>query len=350
MISPFGAAFSELSIHQVGNKLSEEQLSLSEYPLVIVDEILNDLLLQYFINPFEKTTEYYNFYHPTDDLELNEVFHFTKMIFQSPATFHEQSKQLAKHLYAVSSHPNIKVGELYLVYFNYLQVDGELYDAIGIFKSESKEPFLTIERQGPQFEIGYQENAINIKKLDKGCLILNTNSDQGYQVAVIDQTNRSEAAYWMDNFLQLKVRNDDYTKTNETLRLYKNFVTEKLDTEFDISKTDKIDLLNKSIQYFKTKDEFTFDEFANEVIGDEKGIEIFKSYKEDYEKSSATKFEDNFSISNAAVKKQARHFKSVLKLDKNFHIYIHGDKEMIEQGFDEERNMNFYKVYYRNEQ
>ena len=60
--------------------------------------------------------------------------------------------------------------------------------------------------------------------------------------------------------------------------------------------------------------------------------------------------EQSFVISPAAVKKQARNFKSVLKLDKNFHIYIHGDKDLIEQGFDEKKNMNYYKVYYKQEQ
>ena len=39
---------------------------------------------------------------------------------------------------------------------------------------------------------------------------------------------------------------------------------------------------------------------------------------------------DTFYISDAAVKKQSRSFKSVIKLDKNFHIYVH-----VEQGEDE---------------
>ena len=47
------------------------------------------------------------------------------------------------------------------------------------------------------------------------------------------------------------------------------------------------------------------------------------------------------------VKKQARAFKSVIKLDKNFHIYIHGDRDLIEQGEDERGK--FYKVYYNKE-
>ena len=58
---------------------------------------------------------------------------------------------------------------------------------------------------------------------------------------------------------------------------------------------------------------------------------------------------DNFAISIQAVKKQARVFKSVLKLDKNFHVYIHGDKSLIEKGFDERTGKNFYKIYFDEE-
>ncbi len=42
-------------------------------------------------------------------------------------------------------------------------------------------------------------------------------------------------------------------------------------------------------------------------------------------------------------------FKHVMKLDKNFHVYVHGNPELIERGFDEQRQMKFYKLYYTNE-
>ncbi|MGN6534001.1 MAG: nucleoid-associated protein, partial [Ginsengibacter sp.] len=58
---------------------------------------------------------------------------------------------------------------------------------------------------------------------------------------------------------------------------------------------------------------------------------------------------DSFIISDTAVKKQARVYKSVLKLDKNFHIYIHGNKELIEKGYDEGMKMSYYKVYFKEE-
>lgn len=349
MISYFEASLSQLTIHKVGNKLLDEHLSLSEHSLKIDDEVLDDLLMNYFLKPFEKVNEIYRFDHPTGDLNLNEVYHFAQIIFNDKDEFHENSRQIAKHLYDISNHPKIKSGELYLCYFTGLQIEGELLDAIGIFKSESKEPYLKVIQKAKEFEINYEQEAINIKKLDKGCLIFNIEKEEGYKVAVIDQTNNIEAAYWIDDFLKLKIRNDNYTQTNTVLKVYKDFVTNKIDEEFEISKTDKIDLLNRSINYFKEKDHFDMDEFSNEVLANEQGIESFKRFKKNYEDEFETEIGDSFLISDTAVKKQARVFKSVLKLDKNFHIYIHGNKELIEKGYDEGLQMSFYKVYFKEE-
>ncbi|MCL4639824.1 MAG: nucleoid-associated protein, partial [Olivibacter sp.] len=58
---------------------------------------------------------------------------------------------------------------------------------------------------------------------------------------------------------------------------------------------------------------------------------------------------DGFEISGQAVKKESKIFKSILKLDKNFHVYIHGKREYIEKGFDEERGKHFYKLYFDQE-
>jgi hypothetical protein len=349
MISFFEAALVEFSLHKVGNKLLDEALSLSTHPLKIDDEILDGLLMNYFLKPFEKSVETYRFYHPTEDRNLNEVFHFAEIIFNDKSKFHRSSQEMAKHLYDRSNHPKIKSGELYVCYFTNLQVDGELLDALGIFKSESKEPYLKVIQQVREFEISYEQEAINIKKLDKGCLIFNVEKEEGYRVAIVDQTNSTEAVYWIDDFLKLKIRNDNYTQTNTVLKVYKDFVTHKIDEEFEISKTDKIDLLNKSIKYFKEKEHFDFDEFSNEVLANEQGIESFKKFKRNYEDEYDTAIGDSFLISDSAVKKQARAFKSVLKLDKNFHIYIHGNKELIEKGYDEQMKMNYYKVFFREE-
>ncbi len=351
MITFFEASLAELSIHRIGNKAQDEFYVLSEASLQIQDETLKNLLIQYFLSPYEKVNEIYRFFHPNEDLNLNEVYHFAEQIFKDGSTFHENSKQLAKYLYEVSGHPKIKAGELYIAYFENVQIEGDLHDAIGIFKSETKETYLKVYPEEAGFGLSYEEGAINISKLDKGCLIFNTEGEEGFKVAVVDQTNRSvEAVYWKDEFLKLKIRNDNYNQTNNVLGVYKNFVTEKLDQDYDISKADKIDLLNKSMKYFKEKESFDLDEFSQEVIGNADGIESFKNYKKSYEEEFDTAIQDTFEISGAAVKKQSRAFKSVLKLDKNFHIYIHGDKDLIEKGFDDDKAMNYYKVYFKEEE
>ncbi|WP_317169160.1 nucleoid-associated protein [Mucilaginibacter humi] len=192
---------------------------------------------------------------------------------------------------------------------------------------------------------------MNINKLDKGVLIFNIEKENGYKVVVIDTANRGQdaAVYWKDDFLQLKIRNDSYNQTSNALGIYKNFVTNKIDEEFDMTKTDKIDLLNRSMKYFKEKETFDMDEFTDEVISNPKAIESFKTFKSQYEDEFDTKINDTFEISNNAVKKQAKIYKSVLKLDKNFHIYIHGDNKLIEKGFDDEKAMNYYKVFFKEE-
>ena len=350
MISFFEATLTQLSIHKVGNKLLDEPITISEQPVQIGDEILASLLMQYFLQPFEKVNEIYHLSHPTGELHLNEIFHFAEMIFNKPEDFHQCSQQITKHLYDISNHPKIKSGELYVCHFNGLQIEGEQLEAIGIFKSENKEPYLTVSQEEKAFEIRYEQEAINIKKLDKGCIVFNSEKEAGYRVAVVDQTNRSEAVYWMDEFLKLKVRNDNYSQTHNIMSACKNFVTNKIDEGFDISKADKIDLLNRSLKYFKEKDHFDMTEFSTEVIAYPEGIEAFKNYKKNYEDELDTPINNSFSISDVAVKKQARIFKSVIKLDRNFHIYIHGNKDFIEKGFDEEKNLNYYKVYFKDEQ
>ena len=114
------------------------------------------------------------------------------------------------------------------------------------------------------------------------------------------------------------------------MNLTRQYVGDQLDEEFSVSKADKIDLLNRSMDFFKTRDQFNQNEFEKQVLGDESVIESFRNF----EKSLTPEGDrtGNFEISAQAVKRQARVFKSVLKLDKNFHIYIHGDKDLIEKG------------------
>lgn len=333
-----------ICIHKVGNSHHDEPLLFSE-GLLSLDEDLQSLLTSYFINPF-KQEEYFQFMH-SSDLSMNEAYTYVSAIFDNPEQLHEQSIHLAKHLYEQSTHPKIKGGEFYVVYFKNCVLDGELLDAVGLFKSENKDTFLKVYLQNESFEVESQQG-ININKLDKGCLIFNTDKDSGYTVAVVDNTNKgAEARYWIDDFLQLKQREDEYFNTHSALSMYKTYVTKQLPEEFDINKVDQADMLNRSIDFFKEKDEFVLEEFSQEVLQQPEVINSFTQFKQQYEEERDVAIADQFTISDSAYKKQKRVYKSVIKLDKNFHIYVHGDREKIEQGEDDKGK--FYKIYFNEE-
>jgi len=337
---------STLSVHKVGNKVNQELLKLSNEHLNIDDEI-KKILISYFIKPF-KSNEYYNLFHD-NDLAMNEVYSYVSLIFDDEESLFEQSKNIARHLYEKSTHPNIKGGEFYTVYFKDCNLDGEVVDAVGLFKSENKDIFLKVHSADNDFEIESDEG-ININKLDKGCLIFNTERENGFVVAIVDNTNKSaEAQYWYDDFLHVHQRKDEYYDTQNMLTMCKNFVTKELPEQFDASRADQADYLNKSVAFFKEKDSFDMDEFTDEVIAQPDIIDSFNKYKSEFQEDHKIEIADNFDISNAAVKKQSRSFKSIIKLDKNFHIYVHGNREMIEQGVDA-NGRKYYKIYYDEEQ
>lgn len=278
---------------------------------------------------------------------MNEVFVCASKIFSHPETLLEQSVNLAKHLYEQSTHPKTKGGEFYTVYFKDCIIDGKTVDAVGLFKSENKDTFLKVFPKGEGFEIE-SEKGININKLDKGYLIFNTERENGYIVAVVDNTNKGiEAQYWTDDFLHIRQRKDEYYNTQNIISLTKNFVKNELPQQFEVSGADQADLINKAVQFFKEKDNFNLSEFANEVIGQPDIIEKFNQYKSSYAQEYDVDFADNFTISENAVKKQARGLKSVIKLDKNFDIHVHGNRNLIEQGRDEKGK--YYKIYYKEE-
>jgi len=331
-------------IHNVGNKVNGDNVHYSKKPLVF-DEEINNLLKGYFLSSF-KSSEYYTFYHDIE-ISMNEVYVSAAKIFDNPETILEESKNIAGHLYRQSNHPQIKRGELYVVYFNNCIIDGETVDAIGLFKSENRDTFLKVYPAGDGFEIESQQG-VNINKLDKGCLIFNSEKENGYVVSVVDNTNKgAEAQYWIDDFLHIHQRKDEYYDTQNALTLCKTFIKDELPQKYDVSKADQADLINKSIKFFKEKDSFDMEEYQNEVIEQKEIIDNFSTFKDNYQKENEVKIAEKFPISDNAVKKNARSFKSIIKLDKNFHIYVHGNRNMIEQGSDVKGK--FYKVYYEKE-
>ena len=335
-----------LAVHAVGNQSKDEPLAVS--PALsdqVTDEGLMRTLTSYFLDSF-RSEECYNLYHETD-LACNEVWNFACRIFDNPQALLEHSVSLAKHLYACGTLPQIKGGEFYVAYFTDCSFAGQQTDALGLFKSETRDTFLDVERHSDGIRIATREG-IDIRRLDKGAILFNTEREGGFAVRIVDNTNRTEARYWIDDFLHVRQRQDDYHNTHNALAMCKKYVTKHLAKEFDVSKADQAELLNDTMNYFREQDSFALDDFSQKVIRQPQVAESFARFKQEYEQDRDIRIEDEFGISDSAVKKQARSYKSVIKLDRNFHIYVHGNRSLLEQGEDEKGK--YYKVYYDEEE
>ncbi len=140
-----------VAAHLVGNKNEDENIVFSSSVMDISKESLRVSLLQYFLPPF-KSDEYFSLYHDSD-LNLNEVYSYISRIFDNSEQLYEQSVNLAKHLYNQSTHPKIKGGEFYTVYFKDCILDGATVDAVGLFKSENKDTFLKVLNKDGNFNL-----------------------------------------------------------------------------------------------------------------------------------------------------------------------------------------------------
>lgn len=332
-----------LALHYVGNQANDEPFVVSK-KLFALDEDMNTLLTDWFFRAF-KTEERFHFTDDTD-LQYNRVYRLVSDIFDNPSMLYDFSVDLATYLYENCEHPKIKGGDFYVVRFTDCPMGTDGCDAIGLFKIENKDTFLTVEHDDEGFDISAVDG-VSLKKLDKGCIVYNFEREKGYYVAVVDNTNSSEAAYWVDDFLHVTRRDDAYYQTENVMAMCRNYLVEQLPSDFEVSRADQVDLLNRSMNYFKKQPKFDKDNFEKQVISQPEVIEKFDAYCQNYQNERQMQLADGFDLNPSAVKHQAREFKSVIKLDKNFHIYIHGNRNMIEQGSD--AHGKFYKLYFQEE-
>jgi len=339
-------AAQKLAIHFVGNKNNSGQLRLSQKELELDDETMQ-VLGESFLSRFKNNHEYYAFSHPSS-LQYNEVYNYCLNIFKDNNLFDENSQAIATHLYNQSLHPKVKGGELYVVYFDALPVESRMCKAVGLFKTENKSIFLDTAQKRNNIELTLKEG-VEITRMDKGCLIINQKEDEGFDVLIFDNQNRGEEAqYWKEKFLSLSPQKNEFHNTQHFLSLTKQFITGPLESELKVPKNEQVELLHKSIDYFKSHESFDIDEFQTEVFTQGDHIEAFRNFGSRYTESNDFDLAGQFDISSEAVKKQSRIFKSVVKLDKNFHIYIHGRTDLIEKGVDMD-GRKFYKIYYQEE-
>ncbi|CAM1370389.1 conserved hypothetical protein [Tenacibaculum litopenaei] len=348
MIKRTRAEISKCIIHKVGNKYNSGQNAFSE-EVVRFDEESYELLIPFLLKPFGSVTQSYRFNH-NSDIRLNELNKYTDGVFEDEESFIEGSKKIVNHLYEQSNSANIKTGDVIVVYLEGIEYKDVLTEAIGIFKIESKVSFLQTFLDNDNFDMVVQKG-ISTSKLDKGCLILNTTDAEGRVVLSIDNNNY-DAQYWIKNFLGVNYANDRNLHTKNYLELCKEFSEEVIKPEF--GKQEQSTFLANTVDYFKEHESVDYHDFKDGVFEEDKHKSLFEDYKKHFEKLNDVLIRNNFEVSDAVLKKEKSKLKTDIKLDTNIQIKIDVDapdapSEYLEQGYDEEKKMKYYKVFYNAE-
>jgi len=350
MINLYSAHITSLSIHRAGNKSKGEPIFLSENTFTLNDEMA-PLIKEFFFKPFrDKEHTFLQFTHEVD-IEFHELYQLAKEIFQDPTSTHEKGKKITKYLYDQSLHQHIKSGEVYIAHIEAAMINNQRVDAIGIFKSEIKQDFLQFEENDNQLTAMLQQG-VNLNKLDKGCLIFNIEEESGYKILSVD-SNRYDTKYWLESFLGVSDMQDEVFFTKNYLNLCRDFAKEVVLPAED--KQQEVLFMNRAMNHFAKNDNFEETAFMNEVIDNPDLIPEFRHYKA--ERGPKYRIEDStsFPIANTAVSAARKKIKNVINLDTHMQIKMdfvnpESAERFIEKGWDEEKQMYYYLLYFNKEE
>lgn len=194
MVDVSSARVSKVIVHRIGNKIRDEGYLLSDDVIKRTDT-LDDLVTRNYLAPVLRNGNAYEFHHESD-IALNEVRHFSNLIFTKEKTFVENSKKIAKHLYSASTHPNIGGGEFIVVLFDDIRTETGIEQALGLFRIEGKDDFLDVEEKNGSLNL-IERVGISLQRIQKGAVILSGNA----KIYAIDSIGQ-KTKYWFDTFLK----------------------------------------------------------------------------------------------------------------------------------------------------
>ena len=348
MISRKNASISKFIIHKVGNKFNDTKNAFSEN-LVNFDEASYDLMLPFLLRPFGSVVQSYRFNHHSN-ISLNEINTYSNQLFNEDDAFIDVSKHIITHLYEQSNSSQIKTGDVLIVMFEGIEFNEIITNAVGIFKIENKVNFFQTYLENKSYDVLVQKG-ISSKKVDKGCLILNQSDAEGNIILSVDN-NSYDAQYWINHFLNIKYADDANSHTQQYISLCKEFSTEILKTSY--GNQEQNSFLAKTIDFFKENDVVNIERFKEDVFEEDKHKTLFDDYKKTFEGEQNLLIRNQFDISERVVTKEKKKIKTDIKLDTNIQIKLDIDapeaaSEYLERGYDEDKKMHYYKVFFNAE-
>lgn len=322
------------TIQVVGNKTRGEGLSAASVLADVSEsgEFLTKLLEKSFAMDDLKRFSY------IESVELNPVYQFVSKMFDDKEAFLKQSVNIATFLYDQSLHPNIRNGELYVLLLE-CEYKKEPVEAIAILKSEKKDPFLATDNDGREISVRTIYGT-GLKGLDKGCLVLNVERENGYVVGTVDNTNNgSDAQYWTDSFLHVTNCDDDYHETvklTEMLTAFSKQVAEQNAAEGAV-------VAKKATELLKKGETVQVEELTDKICATDEQREQFVTFRQEFEDAHGEIADEVNVVAKAASRKPVTRM-NMLRIGDVFEVKVLTPEARMEQGNDDAGR--YWKLYW----
>ena len=347
---PLSINFSEaditsLALAKVGNPIREEPLLVSRN-LCKLNDSESILLTSCFLKPFRSLE-----LHQLDGArgpQDNTLYRIATSIFNQDVNLIEAASDIAGHLYTTSNHPNIKAGDLCISVIDGIIIGGHAVKGLCMIKSEMKVPFLQITEKDGDLTLRTQEG-ISPDKIDKGCLILDFQSEDGYAVYLFDKSGHTH--FWNHDFAGAHpVRNEEYMT-----KRYGEMAVEFAKTGLPeaVNEEKRLEAANNALAYLNEAKEFDLDDFK-EAFGGPKLAEDVTSFKEQFEEETGANLDDGFEISKPEARKAKKKLKGRMRLDTGAEVlfssaFIDQSHRYFERGYDDTKGMKYMKIYFSRE-
>lgn len=208
--------------------------------------------------------------------------------------------------------------------------------ALGFYFARERGTFFSLNGAEPMLIRG-----LPMKKPEFAALLLPDGMD-GYQLYVLEPS----ASVWTKSVFPFFRQTDDAFHAKEFFKMVKSFSEDVMVKEQHQPREKQVSFLADSLSYASENRAVDFENFKQEVLQEPAVIDAFEQYQEKYSEERQWNPPDQFAVTEQSQNQAKKFIKSIIKLDKNFHIYVHGNKERIEKGFDENRKLHYYQLWF----
>ncbi len=306
-----------------------------------VEGMDTSLLKDFFIKPFSSQKGEYSFSHPVS-LDYNIVYQSVLRLLEKN-DFVRCSQDIFKHLQSVSTLPTIKDGDVFVVKVDDVIIDNSYYEGIGIFKIESKSDFIEtyVDANGSmQFSV---KSGFPSGRIDKACLI--AFSSEKPICYLIDKSK--DTKFWKHDFLGVIPMANSYMQSKSTLQMFRTFIENRLPEISGVTKAEQVGLINQCSELMKRSDVVSINDAAQTLFKDDRIASQFAEYKKAYEEQESLVLQDSFDVDKKAVTvlKNSRR----IRLDDTAEIHLLKTGNYLERGYDDEKGMYYYTLYFSKE-